>query len=117
MKKSLLALATGSFALGFAEFVMMGILPVTASGLYVSVPAAGTFISAYALGVCVGTLFLVFGRRVRPSGCCSGSWRSWRSATPRPPSHRTPRCSWRRASCPACHTARSSAPPPSWRAS
>ena len=66
MKKSLLALATGSFALGFAEFVMMGILPVTASGLYVSVPAAGTFISAYALGVCVGTLFLVFGRRVPP---------------------------------------------------
>ena len=91
MKKSLLALATGSFALGFAEFVMMGILPVTASGLYVSVPAAGTFISAYALGVCVGTLFLVFGRRVPPKR--------------------------RRASCPACHTARSSAPPPSWRAS
>ena len=66
MKKSLLALATGSFALGFAEFVMMGILPVTASGLHVSVPTAGTFISAYALGVCVGTLFLVFGRRVPP---------------------------------------------------
>ena len=66
MKKSLLARATGSFALGFAEFVMMGILPVTASGLYVRVPAAGTFISAYALGVCVGTLFLVFGRRVPP---------------------------------------------------
>ena len=66
MKKSLLALATGSFALGFAEFVMMGILPVTAAGLHVSVPDAGTFISAYALGVCVGTLFLVFGRRVPP---------------------------------------------------
>lgn len=66
MKNSLLALATGSFALGFAEFVMMGILPATASGLHVSVPAAGTFISAYALGVCVGTLFLVFGRRVPP---------------------------------------------------
>lgn len=66
MKKSLLALATGSFALGFAEFVMMGILTLTASGLDVSVPAAGDFISAYALGVCVGTLFLVFGRRVAP---------------------------------------------------
>lgn len=66
MKKSLLALATGSFALGFAEFVMMGILPVAASDLHVSVPTAGTFISAYALGVCVGTLFLVFGRRVPP---------------------------------------------------
>ena len=66
MKKSLLALATGSFALGFAEFVMMGILPATATGLRVSVPDAGDFISAYALGVCAGTLFLVFGRRVPP---------------------------------------------------
>ena len=66
MKKSLLALATGSFALGFAEFVMMGILPATATGLRVSVPDAGDFISAYALGVCAGTLFLVCGRRVPP---------------------------------------------------
>ena len=66
MKKSLLALATGSFALGFAEFVMMGILPATATGLRVSVPDAGDFTSAYALGVCAGTLFLVFGRRVPP---------------------------------------------------
>ena len=66
MKKSLLALATGSFALGSAEFVMMGILPATATGLRVSVPDAGDFISAYALGVCAGTLFLVFGRRVPP---------------------------------------------------
>ncbi|MDU5256435.1 MFS transporter [Eggerthella sp.] len=66
MKKCLLALATGSFALGFAEFVMMGILPATATGLRVSVPDAGDFISAYALGVCAGTLFLVFGRRVPP---------------------------------------------------
>lgn len=66
MKKSLLALATGSFALGFAEFVMMGILPATATGLRVSVPDACDFISAYALGVCAGTLFLVFGRRVPP---------------------------------------------------
>ena len=66
MKKSLLALATGSFALGFAEFVMMGILPATATGLRVSVPDAGDFISAYALGVCAGTLFLAFGRRVPP---------------------------------------------------
>lgn len=66
MKKSLLALATGSFALGFAEFVMMGILTPTASGLQVSVPTAGNFISSYALGVCAGTLFLVFGRRVPP---------------------------------------------------
>ena len=57
-------LTTLAFALGFAEFVMMGILPATAAGLRVSVPDAGDFISAYALGVCAGTLFLVFGRRV-----------------------------------------------------
>ena len=56
-------LTTLAFALGFAEFVMMGILPATATGLRVSVPDAGDFISAYALGVCAGTLFLVFGRR------------------------------------------------------
>ena len=59
-------LTTLAFALGFAEFVMMGILPATAAGLRVSVPDAGDFISAYALGVCAGTLFLVFGRRVPP---------------------------------------------------
>ncbi len=66
MKRSLIALATGSFALGFSEFVMMGILPIAAVGLGVSVPDAGSFISSYALGVCAGTLFLVFGRRVPP---------------------------------------------------
>ena len=66
MKRSILALASGAFILGAAEFVMMGILPATATGLRVSVPDAGDFISAYALGVCAGTLFLVFGRRVPP---------------------------------------------------
>lgn len=66
MKRSLVAIAMGSFALGFAEFVMMGILPQVAAGIGVSVPDAGSFISAYAIGVCAGTLFLVFGRRVPP---------------------------------------------------
>lgn len=64
--KGLLAIASGSFALGSSEFVMMGVLPLVASGLGTTVPFAGTFISAYALGVCFGTLFLVFGRRVPP---------------------------------------------------
>lgn len=66
MKKSLAAIAAGSFALGFAEFVMMGILTDVALGMNVTVPQAGTFISAYAAGVCAGTLFLVFGRNVPP---------------------------------------------------
>lgn len=66
LAKALIAIATGSFALGSAEFVMMGILPEVAAGLETSVPFAGNFIAAYAVGVCVGTLFLVFGRKVPP---------------------------------------------------
>ncbi|KAB7790536.1 MFS transporter [Bifidobacterium leontopitheci] len=66
MKKSLLALASGAFILGAAEFVMMGILPEAAAAMHVSIPTAGHFISAYAIGVCVGTLILVFGRRIPP---------------------------------------------------
>ena len=81
MKKSILAIATGSFAMGFAEFVMMGILPVVAQGIGVSVPEAGNFISAYAVGVCVGTLFLIVGRKLSPKRlimgfmllCCVGN--------------------------------------------
>ena len=66
MNRSLVAIAAGAFALGFAEFVMMGILPIAAAGVGVSVPAAGNFISAYAIGVCAGTLILVFGHNVAP---------------------------------------------------
>lgn len=49
----LLALAAGAFVLGAAEFVMMGILPQAAQTMHVSIPFAGNFISAYAIGVCV----------------------------------------------------------------
>ncbi|OZG50247.1 MFS transporter [Bombiscardovia coagulans] len=66
MKKRLIALASGAFALGAAEFVMMGILPQTAQALHVSIPQAGNFVSSYAIGVCIGTLMLVFGRKVPP---------------------------------------------------
>ncbi|TPF96745.1 MFS transporter [Bifidobacterium sp. UTCIF-39] len=66
MKKSLFALALGAFALGAAEFVMMGILSQAAHDMGVTIPQAGHYISAYAIGVCVGTLILVFGRRVPP---------------------------------------------------
>lgn len=64
--RALGAIATGSFTLGSAEFAMMGVLPEVAAGLNVSVPYAGNFISSYAIGVCVGTLFLVFGRKIKP---------------------------------------------------
>lgn len=66
MKKGLLALAAGAFVLGAAEFVMMGILPQTAEAMRVSIPFAGNYISSYAIGVCVGTLILVFGRKASP---------------------------------------------------
>lgn len=66
MKKSLIALAMGAFVLGFAEFVMMGILPVVAEGVDVTVAWAGNFITSYAVGVCVGATMLVVGRRVPP---------------------------------------------------
>ena len=54
MKKSLIALAFGTFALGITEYVMMGILPFVANDFRITIPQAGYFISAYALGVCVG---------------------------------------------------------------
>lgn len=66
MKKSLTALAAGTFALGIAEFVMMGILPDVAGSLGISIPTAGHFIAAYALGVCVGAPLLALLARTRP---------------------------------------------------
>lgn len=62
MKKSLVALAFGTLALGIAEFVMMAILPYVAGDLHVSIATAGHLISAYALGVCVGAPALIFAR-------------------------------------------------------
>lgn len=66
MKKSLVALAFGTLALGMAEFVMMGILPDIARELRVTIPAAGHLISAYALGVCIGAPAVVLLARKRP---------------------------------------------------
>ncbi|NJB35761.1 MFS transporter [Croceivirga sp. JEA036] len=56
--KPLLALALGGFGIGLTEFVIMGILPEVANGLQVSIPEAGHFIAAYALGVVVGAPLL-----------------------------------------------------------
>ena len=66
MKKSLIALASGTLGLGIAEFVMMGILPNVAHDLGISIPQAGHFISAYAIGVCVGAPLTVVVARTRP---------------------------------------------------
>lgn len=58
MKKALIALAIGGFGIGMTEFVIMGILPEVATALNISIPKAGHFISAYALGVVVGAPIL-----------------------------------------------------------
>lgn len=60
----LLALATGAFAIGVTEFAPMGMLPVIAVGVDVSIPSAGLLVSAYAVGVMIGApvMTLVFSR-------------------------------------------------------
>ena len=63
MKKRLIALAFGTLGLGIAEFTMMGILPYVATDLGISIPVAGHFISAYALGVCFGAPMLLLARK------------------------------------------------------
>jgi DHA1 family inner membrane transport protein len=50
----LLALAMGTFAIGTSEFMPMGLLPVIARGVGVSIPSVGLLVSAYAMGVLVG---------------------------------------------------------------
>ena len=65
---ALLALAVGAFGIGTTEFSPMGLLPVIAQGVDVSVPKAGLLISAYAMGVMIGApvmtlAFTRFGKR------------------------------------------------------
>ncbi len=50
----LLALVVGAFGIGVTEFAPMGMLPVIAADLQVSIPAAGLLVSAYAIGVLMG---------------------------------------------------------------
>ena len=54
----LTALAVGAFGIGVTEFAPMGMLPVIAGDLHVSIPAAGLLISAYAMGVLIGAPLL-----------------------------------------------------------
>jgi DHA1 family inner membrane transport protein len=58
VRRALLALAAGGFAIGTSEFLMLGLLPQVADSLSVSIPQAGQLISAYALGVVVGAPLL-----------------------------------------------------------
>ncbi|GAB4069175.1 MFS transporter [Ancylobacter sonchi] len=64
----LLALAIGAFGIGTTEFAPMGLLPVIAEGVDVSIPTAGLLVSAYAIGVMIGApvmtlAFSRFGKR------------------------------------------------------
>ncbi|BBV66018.1 hypothetical protein STW0522KLE44_24060 [Klebsiella sp. STW0522-44] len=54
MKKTIFALALGTFGLGMAEFGIMGVLPELARDVGISIPAAGNMISWYAFGVVIG---------------------------------------------------------------
>lgn len=55
---AVLALGLGSFAIGTGEFVIMGLLPEVAASMKVDIPTAGHAISAYAMGVVIGSPIL-----------------------------------------------------------
>jgi MFS transporter, DHA1 family, inner membrane transport protein len=54
VRRALLALAVGGFAIGTGEFVIVGLLPNVARDLKATIPQTGHMVSAYALGVVVG---------------------------------------------------------------
>ena len=54
MPLALLALTISAFAIGTTEFVIVGLVPVIAGQLAVSLPSAGLLVSIYALGVAIG---------------------------------------------------------------
>ncbi|WP_028967120.1 MFS transporter [Sphingomonas phyllosphaerae] len=53
LNPGLIALAVGAFGIGVTEFAPMGMLPVIAGDLHVSIPSAGLLVSAYAIGVLI----------------------------------------------------------------
>ncbi|UAY56168.1 MFS transporter [Arachidicoccus terrestris] len=65
--KRLLTLTLGGLSIGTTEFVMMGMLPEVARDFSISIPEAGHFIAAYALGVVIGApLFAIIGSKYPP---------------------------------------------------
>ena len=59
MDKRIVPLAMGGLGIGTTEFAIMGLLPDIAQSLHVSIPEAGHFISAYALGVVIGAPLII----------------------------------------------------------
>lgn len=66
MPVALYALTAGSFGIGCAEFVIMGLLLQVATDLHISIAAAGLLISIYALGVFLGAPVLTIATRRMP---------------------------------------------------
>ncbi|WP_028590655.1 MFS transporter [Paenibacillus massiliensis] len=55
---ALLALAVSAFAIGTTEFISVGLLPLIANDLHISVTTAGLTVTLYALGVMLGAPIL-----------------------------------------------------------
>lgn len=66
MPPALYALTAGSFGIGCAEFVIMGLLLQVSSDLGVTIAAAGMLVSGYALGVFAGAPILTLLTRRMP---------------------------------------------------
>lgn len=66
MPLALYALTAGSFGIGCAEFVIMGLLLQVAGDLHVSIAAAGMLVSVYAFGVFLGAPVLTVATRRMP---------------------------------------------------
>lgn len=66
MPLALYALTAGSFGIGCAEFVIMGLLLQVAGDLHVSIAAAGMLVSIYAFGVFAGAPVLTVATRRMP---------------------------------------------------
>lgn len=55
----LLALSVTAFAIGMAEFIVVGILPEIATALHIDLSRAGNLVGLYALALALGTPFVV----------------------------------------------------------
>ena len=69
MRKPLLALTAAAFGIGTSEFIIVGLLPTLSRDFAISIPLAGTLITAYALSVTFGSplVALAVGRLDRKS--------------------------------------------------
>lgn len=63
MSPASIALAVAAFAIGTAEFVMIGLVPEVARDLTVTIPQAGLLVTGYALAVTVGAPTVTAQRR------------------------------------------------------